>query len=314
MKLVQKNTTKTVSFCTVFHLIAHFYRNNQLFLVGTQIAYIKSSMGEGSECEICQNQYVDVEFINNRIALLKINRSKDENAINMNIVHDLKEHIIQLKNNENVQCVVITGHDKYFATGTDVHELKGLSVSEAYQYARQLKALYKMIATSPKPFIAAIQGYCLGAGLELALACDIRIADQSAKFGFPEVDLGIIPGNGGIQRLIDLTGHSIASQFLMTGEIIDAYQAKNLRLINFVAENVLKSALHLAEKIAEKSSHTISVIKKLVRQKQMKTTDVDLDSNLYEFALLFDYSDSFEGISAYLENRRPIFQENRREK
>lgn len=230
------------------------------------------------------------------------------NALNMQVVAELTEAVSDLEKNTKVQCVILTGESNYFVAGADVREMNGMSVHQAYDFAQEMKALHDAIVNSRKPYIAAISGYCLGGGLELALACDIRIVNKNAIIGFPEVNLGIIPGGGGIHRLKELTGISIASQLIMTGELIDATKAKELQIANEVFEDVLPNALNLARKIVNKSNFAITAIKKLLNKRALRESASILDEEIHEFSKLFDYADAYEGMSAFIEKRQPVFE------
>lgn len=253
-------------------------------------------------------QYLQIEKTENEIAIIHIQRPEAKNALNMLMVTELKEAITKLENDNEVLCVILRGDSNYFIAGADIKEMVGLPVSEAYKFSRGMKALHDLIIQSSMPYIAAIQGYCLGGGLELALACDIRLADGSVKLGLPEVKLGIIPGGGGIQRILDVAGSSFTSQFVMTGELIDAEEADKLNIVNKVNKDVMSEAFSIARSITSKSSYAIAASKKLISQRKWRQSSVELEEELYEFSLLFDYPDSVEGMSAFIEKRKPLFQ------
>src|SRR5699024_7717760 len=149
---------------------------------------------------------------------------------------------------------------------------------------------------------------CLGGGMELALACDIRVADHTAKFGLPEVNLGIIPGGGGIHRLTEITGISYASQLMMTGEMIDVEEALQWKIVNSISEDVVAKAISIAQSINSKSEFAITALKKLTNNRNLNQSHAQLEEEIYEFALLFNHPDAFEGMSAFIEKRKPIFQ------
>lgn len=270
-----------------------------------KIAYYSDK--KKGEIDINNYEYIQIEVIENNIASLKINRPEVMNALNKKVVQELIDAITLLEQNESIQCVILAGDTNYFIAGADIRELNGMSVHEAYHFSQALKEIYEKISFSTKPYIAAISGYCLGSGFELALACDIRLASFNAKFGFPEINLGIIPGGGGIQRLKQLTGTSLASEFIMTGKVIDASDAKELKIVNSLSKEVFTSALSLARQIVSKSSNAISAIKKLLNGRDYRDLASMFEEDIHQFSMLFDYADAYEGMSAFIEKRQPLF-------
>ncbi|MRG87580.1 enoyl-CoA hydratase/isomerase family protein [Salinibacillus xinjiangensis] len=259
--------------------------------------------------EVKDYQYLQVERrLDDQIAIVQIQRPEAMNALNSKVVKELKDTVTQLENDPPITCVVLTGNPGYFVAGADVREMNGLSVKDAYLFAKEMKALHDQIVQSKKPYIAAIQGYCLGGGFELALACDIRLADETAKFGLPEINLGIIPGGGGIQRLLELVGTSQASQIIMTGDMFDAERAEELMVVNSISTDVVEEAISIATKMGSKSRYALAASKKLLNQRKLNQSTKDFEEELHEFALLFDYPDAFEGMSAFIEKRKPAFQ------
>ena len=254
------------------------------------------------------SKFVAVEIIGTNIAKITIQRKKFMNALNKEIILQLKNAVEQLEQSNEIACVILAGAGANFIAGVDIREINALSVTEAHKFSDELKALHNAIITSNKPYIARINGYCLGGGLELALACDIRIADHTAKLGLTEINLGIIPGGGGIQRLAELTGLSMASQMVMTGEMIDAEQAKQWRIVNSVHSDLEEKALSIARTITSKSRYALIASKKLLNQRRLKQATMEIEEEMYEFALLFDRPDAFEGMSAFIEKRNPVFQ------
>jgi enoyl-CoA hydratase/carnithine racemase len=256
-----------------------------------------------------KDRYIYTERrLDDHVAIVQIKRPEAMNALNLKLVNELKDLISQLEDDSNIACVVLTGMPDYFVAGADVRELNGLSVKDAYLFAEKMKALHNQIVQSKKPYVAAIQGYCLGGGFELALACDIRLADATAKFGLPEINLGIIPGGGGIQRLLELVGTSLASQIIMTGDMFDAERAKELNIVNSISADVMEEAISAAAKIGSKSRYAIAASKKLLNQRKLNQSAKEFEEEIHEFALLFDYPDAFEGLSAFIEKRKPAFQ------
>lgn len=252
--------------------------------------------------------FICVDKLECEIAQITIQRPEAMNALNSQMVAELKSVVKQLEDDREVACIILCGKNDSFIAGADIRELNVSGVLEAYKFSAEMKALHDLIINSKKPYIAAIKGYCLGGGLELALACDIRLADQTAKLGLPEINLGIIPGGGGVQRILELAGPSIASEMVMSGEIIDAKKAKEVKIVNSVTPDVLEKAFSLARSISSKSRYAITASKKLLNQRKLKQSTMELEEELYEFSLLFAYPDAFEGMSAFIEKRKPTFQ------
>jgi|SRR5699024_3770746 len=255
-----------------------------------------------------KRKYVRVEIVKESIAKIHIHRAEAKNALNEQLVGELEQVIRQLEKEAHIVCVIIVGNKNTFIAGADIKEMASASVTDAYQYASKMKALHNLITFSKKPYVAAISGYCLGGGLELALACDMRIADETSKLGLPEITLGIIPGAGGIHRLAEIVGISFATQMVMTGEVLDATTAKEWKIVNSISSNVEKSALSIAKSIQSKSSYAITAVKKLLNERHGKQSELILENEIHNFASLFAYPDAFEGMSAFIEKRQPIFQ------
>src|SRR5699024_5400693 len=211
--------------------------------------------------------HIEVKQKNSAVAIIKLQRQKAMNALNSEMVSELKLAVEMLELDPNVRSVVIEGNEKFFIVGADIKEMIHANVTEAIEISREMKALHELIIHSKRPYIAAIQGVCLGGGMELALACDIRVADHTAKFGLPEVNLGIIPGGGGIHRLTEITGISYASQLMMTGEMIDVEEALQWKIVNSISEDVVAKAISIAQSINSKSEFAITALKKLTNNR-----------------------------------------------
>ncbi|HBT48373.1 MAG: Enoyl-CoA hydratase/carnithine racemase [Caldanaerobacter subterraneus] len=245
------------------------------------------------------------------IATIKISRPKALNALNTETLEELENVLEVLQNDEGVKVIVITGaEEKAFVAGADISEMKDMSVFEAKKFAELGQKVFRKIELMKKPVIAAVNGYALGGGCELALACDIRIASRNAKFGQPEVGLGIIPGFGGTQRLPRIVGVSKAKELIYTGDMIDAEEALRIGLISKVVEQdkLLEEAYGIAKKIMSKGLVAVSLAKEAIN----KSLEVDIDSGMeYEanaFALCFGTQDQKEGMAAFLEKRAPKFE------
>ncbi|SMD30149.1 enoyl-CoA hydratase/isomerase family protein [Picrophilus oshimae] len=219
------------------------------------------------------------------------------NTLDVDAIKEITDNISKRK------PTIITGNDKAFSAGANVKKFLGLSKSDAYNISRQAHEMLLKITGNNMPVIAAIKGYALGGGFELALACDLRFADLDAKFGFPEIKLGIIPGWGGTQRLKPLIGETRAMEMILTGKIIDSNQAFSLGILNYIGGDYMNRAIDMASSIYNKSHEAVSAIKYLLRQGS-------LDLEMERFAGLFDEYNSKEGINAFLEKREPKFNLN----
>lgn len=244
------------------------------------------------------------------VALLTINRPDKLNALN-SIVH--QEGIValdELKQDEAVRVLVITGAgEKSFIAGADISEFAGQTpVTQRNLFYR--RSLFNSLDTFPKPVIAMVNGFCLGGGCELAMACDLRIAGEKARFGQPEINLGIIPGGGGTQRLTKLIGETKAMELILTGDMIDAPTALNLGLVNYVyaPEELEAKTMELANRIAEKSPIALQMSKEAVKLASRSNLDEGLRREIDLFAICFSTEDKEEGVSAFLEKRQPVFK------
>lgn len=257
-------------------------------------------------------EYKNLEVkIEKGIATITINRPKALNALNIETLKELENVLEVLQNDDGVKVIVITGAgEKAFVAGADISEMKDMTVFEAKKFAELGQKVFRKIELMKKPVIAAVNGYALGGGCELALACDIRIASFNAKFGQPEVGLGIIPGFGGTQRLPRIVGVSKAKELIYTGDMIDAEEALRIGLISKVVEQdkLLEEAYDIAKKIISKGLVAVSLAKEAIN----KSLEVDIDSGMeYEanaFAMCFGTQDQKEGMAAFLEKRAPKFE------
>ena len=209
-----------------------------------------------------------------------------------------------------MNVVVITGAgDKAFIAGADIAEFAGRT-SNMQRDVMVQRSLFNAIDTFPKPVIAMVNGYCLGGGCEVALACDIRIASETASFGQPEINLGIIPGGGGSQRLTRLVGEGKAMEMILSGQIIDAKTAFAIGLVNHVypADQLEAKTLELANTIAEKGPIAVRLAKEAVKIASRSNLDEGLRREVDLFALCFATEDKDEGVAAFLEKRKPVFK------
>ena len=245
-----------------------------------------------------------------RVGIITINRPDKRNALNIKTREEGAALLDELRSDVSINVVVITGAgNKAFIAGADIGEFAGRTAM-MQRDVMTARSLFTAIDTFPKPIIAMINGYCLGGGCELALACDIRLASETASFGQPEINLGIIPGGGGTQRLTRLVGEGKAMEMILTGEIIDAQSAYSIGLVNhvFPAEQLLAKTMEIANRIAEKSPIALSLAKEAVKLASRSTLDEGLRREVDLFALCFSTEDKNEGVSAFLEKRKPEFK------
>src|SRR6266576_5193937 len=245
-----------------------------------------------------------------RVAIVTINRPDKRNALNIKTREEGAAVLEELSTDDSVGIVVFTGAgDKAFVAGADIAEFSGRTAITQREVMTG-RSLFTAIDTFPKPVIAMINGYCLGGGCELALACDIRIASETASFGQPEINLGIIPGGGGTQRLTRLVGEGKAMELILSGEIIDARTAFTLGLANHVvpADQLKAKTMEIANRIADKSPIALRLAKEAIKLASRSNLDEGLRREVDLFALCFSSEDKDEGVSAFLEKRKPVFK------
>lgn len=242
-----------------------------------------------------------------RVAILTVNRPDKLNALNQQVRDDMLETLARLEKDDEVGVVVITGAgEKSFIAGADIGEFEGRSPFDQRRAMRSPR-IFDVMATFPKPVIAMINGFCLGGGCEVAMSCDLRIAADSARFGQPEIKLGLIPGGGGTQRMPRLVGLGHALRLILTGDMIGADEAKEIGLVEQVvpADELRTATLELASRMAAMSPLTLRVAKEAVRASQRMNIEEGI---LYErdlFCLCFSTEDKEEGVEAFLEKRKP---------
>ena len=245
-----------------------------------------------------------------RIARITINRPDKLNALNIKTRQELAEALDELRVDDEIRVVVITGAgEKAFVAGADINEFAGRTAVQQ-RTVMKARSIFTAAEDFPKPLIAMINGFCLGGGCELALSCDIRIAGERARFGQPEINLGIIPGGGGTQRLTHLIGEGKAMQMILTGEMIDAQEAWRLGLVNedHPVDQVEEKTMEMAPKIAEKSPIALSMAKTAVKNAARMNLREGLDSEIDLFALCFSSEDKEEGVRAFIEKRKADFK------
>jgi enoyl-CoA hydratase len=247
--------------------------------------------------------------LNDRICTVKVNRPQVLNAINAKTLKELYEIFEDINNDEDIDVVVLTGEGKAFVAGADIADMKDLNSLSAKDFSRLASKAFKEIEDSKKIVIAAVNGFALGGGCEIAMACDIRIASTKAVFGQPEVSLGVIPGFGGTQRLTRLVGMAKAKELIFTGRIIKADEAEKLGLVNKVVEPeiLIEEVEKLAKAIAKNAQLAVRYSKEAIKLGSQTdiNTGIDIETNL--FGLCFSTKDQEEGMSAFIEKRDAKF-------
>ena len=245
------------------------------------------------------------------IGVLTINRPDKLNAISNELTEELKQLLDEIEKDEELRVMVITGAgDKAFVAGADIKELVDRDALVGRKVSRTRQDLFFRIENLPAPVIAAVNGYALGGGLELAIACSIRICSEKAQFGAPEVKLGIIPGDGGTQRLPRLVGLGRAMEMILTGDFIDALEAYRIGLVNKVVphEELMDSAMEMAKKIAQRPPLAVRYAKEAVNRSQEGDSVSGYALESYLHALTCTTEDKKEGVSAFLEKRKGDFK------
>jgi enoyl-CoA hydratase len=244
------------------------------------------------------------------VAVLTINRPDKLNALNAQVHAEGVAALEELRKDDAVRVLVITGAgEKSFIAGADISEFAGKTPFEQRSGFNE-RTLFNSLDSFPKPVIAMINGFALGGGCELALACDIRLASEKARLGQPEINLGIIPGGGGTQRLTRLVGEGKSMELILSGDMIDAQTAYNLGLVNHVyaPEELEAKTFELANKIAEKSPIALQMAKEAVKLASRSNLDEGLRREVDLFAVCFSTEDKEEGVAAFLEKRKPVFK------
>jgi enoyl-CoA hydratase len=230
------------------------------------------------------------------------------NALDRPTLEELRACLEELAGDPGAGVVVLTGSgEKAFVAGADIKYMAGLTVEEANAWGELGHACARLLETMPKPTIAAIHGFALGGGCELALACDLRYASSSAKLGQPEINLGIIPGWGGTQRLARVCGLGVAKELILTGRIVDAEEALRVQLVNGVHDPVLEKALEVAALLASKSPVALAAAKRATNDALQGDHGGNLRGEAAQFGELFASEDAKEGLMAFAEKREPKF-------
>ncbi|AEV33359.1 enoyl-CoA hydratase/carnithine racemase [Owenweeksia hongkongensis DSM 17368] len=243
-------------------------------------------------------------------SIITINRPKQMNALNKQTIEELHDALTKLNADENVRAVIITGSgEKAFVAGADIKEFANFNISEGTELAaRGHELLFDFVENFNKPVIAAVNGFALGGGLELAMACHIRVASYNAKLGLPETGLGLIPGYGGTQRLARLIGHGRAIEMITTAQMIDAERAHEMGLVNhlYTADELMTEAVNLVKKMLKNSPNALKSAIRSVNAGYRTGID-GYKVEIEEFGKCFGTKDFVEGTTAFLEKRKPSF-------
>jgi enoyl-CoA hydratase len=248
--------------------------------------------------------------VQDRIATLTVNRPDKLNALNSALIGELGSAMDELQAREDVAGIILTGAGRAFVAGADISELTAVSALEGKRLARRGQEIFRQFEISPKPTIAAVNGFALGGGCELAMSCQIRIASEAAKFGQPEVKLGLVPGYGGTQRLPRLVGRGRALQLLLTGEMIDAAEAHRIGLVNRVVsgDQLISTATALIQQMLTNAPLAVAACIDMVDRGLEMPLDDALSLEATQFGVLIATDDTAEGTRAFLEKRAPRFR------
>jgi len=257
---------------------------------------------------------MDLKYINYKceggIAWAQFNRPKKLNALNPDVFRDLEAVIARCEEDDGIRVLILTGNEKAFVAGADIGAMAKGDIGVAYEITDQTMRVQGRLADLPKPTIAAISGYALGGGCEVALCCDFRIAADNAVLGFPEINLGIIPGGGGTQRLPRLVGVTWAPELILLGETFKAERAERIGLVNRVVplDRLEVEANALAEKLMQRPAVALRAAKTAMRKGINASLDEGLQIEQGVFCMLFGTKDQKEGMAAFLEKRKPNFK------
>jgi enoyl-CoA hydratase len=249
--------------------------------------------------------------MNDKIAWITINRPEALNAMNADVISELEEAFNNCIKKLSVGVIILTGSgDKSFVAGADIKNMQTMGPDEALSFGKAGQRLTVTIENSPKPIIAAVNGFALGGGCEISLACHIRVASETAKFGQPEVLLGILPGWGGTQRLPKLVGMGIANEIITTGRMISAAEAKEIGLANHVvpSRELKEKCEEIAMQILKNGPNAIAKSLECIRNGVGLTTKDGLEMEVKNFSNLFNTEETKEGLSAFVEKRNPNFR------
>jgi enoyl-CoA hydratase len=242
------------------------------------------------------------------IALIELNRPKELNALNRQLMEELRDTLLQLDKNDQVRVIIITGNEQAFAAGADIKQMADKSAIDMLLIDQF--STWDQIRKTKKPIIAAVSGFALGGGCELAMTCDMIIASESARFGQPEIKIGVLPGAGGTQRLTKAIGKAKSMELILTGRFITAEEAHSYGLINKVvpAEMYLYEATQLAKEIAQQSPIAVQLAKEAINRSFETQLDEGLAFERKNFYMAFASEDQKEGMKAFIEKRKPEYK------
>jgi enoyl-CoA hydratase len=254
------------------------------------------------------NNFVEIDFSISKIAVVKINRPEAKNALNTEVRKQLAQVFTELSFNDDVNAVVLTGGEEVFAAGADLKEMATATSTE--MLLRHTERYWNAISQCPKPVIAAVNGYALGGGCELAMHADIIIAGKSAVFGQPEIKVGLMPGAGGTQRLFRAVGKFHAMRMIMTGAMVKAEEAYTIGLVSQVTEDdqTIPTAIQMAQSLAKMPPIALQQIKEVALMSEDIPLNAGLTLERKAFQLLFSTEDKNEGVQAFIEKRKPSYQ------
>jgi enoyl-CoA hydratase/carnithine racemase len=254
------------------------------------------------------NNFVDVDYTIQKIAIVKINRPEAKNALNGEVRKQLAQIFSELSFNDEINAVVLTGGDEVFAAGADLKEMATATSTE--MLLRHTERYWNAISQCPKPVIAAVNGYALGGGCELAMHADIIIAGKNAVFGQPEIKVGLMPGAGGTQRLFRAVGKFHAMRMIMTGAMVKAEEAYIIGLVSQVTEDdqTIPTAIQMAQSLAKMPPIALQQIKEVALMSEDVPLNAGLTLERKAFQLLFSTEDKNEGVQAFIEKRKPSYQ------
>lgn len=243
------------------------------------------------------------------VAIVQFNRPQAMNAFNMEMLDEMDEVMKVITADDTIRAVVLKGNDGVFSVGADVRDFVDYGPLEVREYIEKAHQIGYKLFSLPKPTIASIAGFALGGGCEMAMTCDLRIAADNAKLGFPEINLGIFPAGGGTQRLARLVGCSRARELILTGDIIDSNLSMQYALVNKVVplENLEEATMKMARKLSRKPPMAVQMVKELLDLSQHLDPYVGTKLEREKFAVLFASQDKTEGMTAFLEGRKPNF-------
>ncbi len=253
----------------------------------------------------------DLIFEKAPVSTLTVNRPDALNALNRSVLEQIAQVLREVRHDSSVRVLIVTGAgEKAFVAGADIAAMSKMSAVDGLEFSRLGHRVMQTFEDLPIPVIAAVNGFALGGGMELALACDLIVASEKARFGQPEINLGLIPGFGGTQRLPHRIGHAKARELIMTGDMLDAKSALQLGLVSqvVVPDQLMETTRKLADKIASKSAFALRQAKAALRASFTMEEDAGLRFEQESFGLVFSSADRVEGTTAFVEKRQPVWQ------